>query len=94
MPNLSQQSSEVAHLLTQISHEYEAAQQGLSGLAQGTSQHQFINRRMERIGALHAVLYNLLGDEAMVLIDSKLRRDSLEEEMQRQEKEVSVGQEL
>jgi hypothetical protein len=68
MPGLSQQHSEVACLLTQIRSEYEAAQQGLSGLAQGVSQHRFINRRTERIAELHSQLHSLLGDDAMVLV--------------------------
>ena len=76
MSILSQQCSEVANLLTQISNEYKSAQQGLLGLAQGTSQHQFITRKMERIGALHSELHTLLGDEAMVLISTQLDQTS------------------
>ncbi len=72
MSGTSQQSSEVAALLAQISCEYEAAQQGLSGLAQGISQHQFINRRTERIGELHSQLHHLLGDDAMALIAAQI----------------------
>src|SRR5215469_16910962 len=68
MPDPQEQRSEVARLLAQISREYEAAQLGLSGLAQGISQHRFITRRMERIGELHAQLRSLVGDEAMALI--------------------------
>lgn len=72
MPGISQNSSEVACLLAQISREYEAAQQGLSGLAQGNSLHQFITRRTERIGELHSQLHSLLGADAIALIAAQL----------------------
>ena len=71
-----EQNSEVARLLAQINKEYEAARQGLSGLAQGIGQHRFITKRMEQIAELHAQLRNLVGDEAMVLITSKLDESS------------------
>jgi hypothetical protein len=60
--------SEVVRLLTQISREYEAAQYGLSGLAQGVSRHNFITRRMEHIGDLYTQLSGLIGDQAIPLI--------------------------
>lgn len=69
-----EQQSEVARLLTQISSEYEAAQRGLSGLAQGIAYHRFITKRMEQIANLHAQLRSLVGDEAMVLIDLTLNQ--------------------
>lgn len=72
MPSPNEQKSEVARLLAQISSEYEAAQQGLSGLAQGTSQHRFITKRMEHIAELHLQLRHLVGDEAMALINLML----------------------
>jgi hypothetical protein len=63
------QNSEVARLLAQINSEYEAAGRGLSGLAQGTSQHRFMTKRMENIAAYHVDLQKLVGkDEAMKLI--------------------------
>ena len=61
LPNSQEQRSEVVRLLAQISQEYEAAQQGLSGLALGISQHWFITRRMERIGEIHSQLHDLVG---------------------------------
>ena len=72
MPSPHEPRSEVARLLAQISSEYEAAQRGFSGLAQGTSQHQFITKRMERVGELHSRLHNLLGDEAIALVVAQL----------------------
>ena len=60
--------SEVARLLSKITAEYEAAQRGLSGLAYGTSQHDFITARMENLGQLHSELQTIVGDSAMALI--------------------------
>jgi len=64
--------SEVARLLAQINSEYDAARQGLTGLAQGIGQHRFITKRMEQIAGLHMQLRDLVGDEAMPLIVSEL----------------------
>jgi hypothetical protein len=66
--------SEVARLLAQISAEYEAAQRGLSGLAYGTSRHEFITARMEHVGQLHDQLYSIVGDAAMGLVVDTLNR--------------------
>jgi hypothetical protein len=67
-----QQKSEVARILAQIQTEYEAARQGLSGLSQGTSRHSFITAHMENMGNLHTELQTLVGDQAMMLITTKL----------------------
>jgi hypothetical protein len=67
-----EKKSEVARLLAQIGSEYEAARQGLSGLAQGIGQHRFITKRMEQIAELHSQLRSLVGDEAMTLINQEL----------------------
>ncbi len=67
-----EQGSEVARLLAQINAEYEAAQRGLSGLACGTSRHDFITARMERMGQLHNQLQSLVGDMAIVMIAEQL----------------------
>jgi hypothetical protein len=72
MADSNKNQSEVARLLAQISSEYEAARQGLSGLAQGSSQHRFITKRMEHIADLHSQLRSLVGDEAMALITRQL----------------------
>jgi hypothetical protein len=92
MLSLSEQRSEVAYLLAQISSEYEAAKQGLSGLALGTSQHQFITRRMERMGELHSQLHSLVGDEAMALIAVQLDHAAPGEQTMEQGKEGAVRQ--
>jgi hypothetical protein len=60
-----QQNSEVACLVAQINNEYEAARLGLSGLAQGVSQHEFITKRMENIAGLYKSLHGIVGDEGM-----------------------------
>ena len=64
-----QSGSEVSHLLQAIQQEYEAAQQGLSGFAQGTARHQFISTRMEQMHRAHKRLEALVGpEEARTLI--------------------------
>ena len=61
--------SEVARLREQIQAEYQAAQQGLSGLASGTARHDFIAARTEHIGVLHEKLAEIVGpDEAIAMI--------------------------
>ena len=59
----NESKSEVARLLHQIELEYQAAQRGLTGLAYGTSIHQFITRKLENIGACHERLAQLVGPE-------------------------------
>jgi hypothetical protein len=88
MPDPQEQRSEVARLLAQISREYEAAQLGLSGLAQGISQHRFITIRMERIEELHTQLRSLVGDEAMALITARLDYTTEGEQTVHQEREA------
>ena len=60
--------SEVATLLSKITAEYEAAQRGLTGLAYGTSQHEFISARMENMDQLQSELQIIVGDCAIALI--------------------------
>jgi hypothetical protein len=55
--------SEVAKIRQRIAEEYQAAKWGLSGLAYGTAQHQFITARMENIGLYHEQLRALVGSE-------------------------------
>ena len=64
--------SEVARLLARISQEYEAAQRGLTGLAFGTSKHEFITAKMENMGQLHSELQSIVGDQAIALIADTL----------------------
>jgi hypothetical protein len=72
MLGTQEQGSEVARLLAQISAEYEAAQQGLAGLACGVSRHDFITTRMENLGRIHDELQSLIGDAAISLIANQL----------------------
>jgi hypothetical protein len=58
--------SEVACLLEQIKQQHEAAERGLSGLAQGTARHKFIAAKMERIGQIHEELQRLVGPEQAI----------------------------
>jgi hypothetical protein len=56
-------------LLQSIQQEYEAAEQGLSGLALGTVAHQFITAKMEQMRRAHEQLEALLGpEEATALV--------------------------
>jgi hypothetical protein len=61
MLGANEQRSEVARLLAQIRAEYEAAQRGLTGLAQGTAQHAIITQRMENMGRCQQQLEHLVG---------------------------------
>ena len=58
--------SEVALRLEQIKQQYEAAQRGLSGLAQGTARHVFISAKMESMGQIHKELQRLVGPEQAI----------------------------
>ncbi len=74
MLSYERHGSEVASLLSRITAEYEAAQQGLSGLAYGTAQHDFISARMETMGCLHGELQSIVGDSAIALIVDALEK--------------------
>lgn len=60
---MSGAKSEVAQLMRRIALEYEAAERGLFGFAEGSSKHQFITARLENIGACHEQLAQLVGDK-------------------------------
>jgi len=73
MSETQSEHSEVARLLAQIRAEYEAAQRGLSGLAQGSSNHVFITKKMENMGKLQVDLAGIVGEEAsLALITDQL----------------------
>jgi hypothetical protein len=55
--------SDVARLLQLISLEYQSAQQGLYGLAAGTSKHDFITARVEAMERMRQRVIDLVGDE-------------------------------
>lgn len=55
--------SEVKRLLEIIDLEYQSAQQALYGFVQGTSQHEFITKRMEGIDRMRERVIDLVGDE-------------------------------
>lgn len=72
--------SEVARLMEQITLEYEAAERGLNGLAQGTTIHAFINARQERIGACHEALQQIVGEpEAIKLVVTAMNQARIEQ---------------
>ena len=68
MTDQHESQSEVARLLAQFQAEYEATQRGISGLASGTSQHLFIQQKMERMGELQMRLQNVVGETAIAMI--------------------------
>ncbi len=55
--------SEVAQLIWQIHAEYEAAQRGLSGLAQGAADHRYIAQRTTNMTSPLVRLVTLVGNE-------------------------------
>lgn len=57
----NESKSEVARLMRQITLEYEVAQCGLFGLAEGIAQHEFINQKMSRIAECHDRLCQIEG---------------------------------
>ncbi len=59
---MTENKSEVARLMARISEEYEAAQRGLNGLAEGVAKHEFITVRMENIGRIGGELKELVGE--------------------------------
>ena len=70
--------SQVAQLLRRIDLEYQAAQWGLTGLAEGTAKHAYITRRLENIGAYQERLAQLVGQEQA----AQLVYETMEQSMQ------------
>jgi hypothetical protein len=65
--------SEIANIRKNIANEYMAARWGLSGLAYGTSKHQFITARMERMEQNCETLQTLVGfQEATEILSTTL----------------------
>ena len=58
-------SSDVARFREQYELEYQAAKQGLEGLAMVAS-HQFITKRMENMQQAHATLQTIVGTEEAI----------------------------
>jgi hypothetical protein len=58
--------SEIARLMQQIELEYQAAHNALYGLSAGTTKHEFITAKMERMGELHEELKTLVGAEQAI----------------------------
>jgi hypothetical protein len=67
--------SDVRRLLRTIDLEYQAAHLALSGLCIGTSMHEFITARMERIEGARQDLVNIVGpDEATRLVVDQMNK--------------------
>ena len=60
--------SEVTHLLRQIEQEYQAAQQGPTGLASGTARHDFITSKAENMRKCHEKLIEIIGPEQAIAL--------------------------
>jgi hypothetical protein len=58
--------SEVAQLRANIEQELTAMRLGLSGLAAGTTRHQFIEAKMHRLGVYEDQLAKQIGKEQAV----------------------------
>jgi len=78
-PETQDQGSEVARLRKQLEAEYEAAMLGLQGLAQGVSKHEFITKRMERVGELHEQLKGIVGEEEAIKIVTEINDKAAEQ---------------
>lgn len=69
--------SDVRRLLDTIDLEYQAAWNGLSGLAQGTSQHDFINAKLERMEDARQELEKLVGEnEAARMVVEQMNKSA------------------
>ncbi len=55
--------SEVARLRSQIETELEAMQRGLTGVAIGAARHDFIRRRLDRVGLYQGKLAQQVGED-------------------------------
>jgi hypothetical protein len=67
--------SEVAQLLEQIELEYQGARNGLQGLSEGSTRHEVITAKMERVADRVDELTTLVGvDEALALIAETINK--------------------
>lgn len=73
--------SEVARLRTQIELELEAVNRGMNGLAIGRARHDFIQTRMQRIGAYQHTLACEIGEEAATQVVCQLYCDVIEKNL-------------
>jgi len=61
--------SEVRRLLKEIELTYQAAKNGLTGLAAGMARHEFISAKMEKLDKQRESLAHIVGaDRAMELL--------------------------
>ena len=61
-------ASEVARLLRDIEFTYQAARNGVEGLATGTARHDFIAAKMEHIDQQRKSLALLIGEEQAMAV--------------------------
>ncbi len=78
---LERNQSQIRRLLDTIDLEYQAASLGLTGIALGTSMHEFITARMERIEVAREQLVELVGVEhAAELVVKQLTQSASKED--------------
>ncbi len=78
---LERNQSEMRRLLETIDLEYQAAQYGLTGIALGTAQHEFITHRMEGIEKAREQLAEIVGSEkATELVVRQLTESAAKED--------------
>jgi hypothetical protein len=75
MSDAQNNNSEVARILAQIRQEYESAQRGFSGLAEGTSKHAFVTAKMEHMGKLQLELGEMIGDRPAIALIVEYLKD-------------------
>jgi hypothetical protein len=77
-PPIRRPQSEIARLRQQITEEYEAANRGLTGLAQGTSRHCFMAARMTQVGHYRTQLVPLVGEQEATRMMGELYVQTME----------------
>ena len=73
--------SEVARLRMQIDQEFEAMRNGLYGLSAGSTKHQFIETKMQRIGAYEDQLATHVGKEESARVTCQAYMRVMEEQV-------------
>ncbi len=68
MSKQERNESDVARLRAQIDREIHAAWQGLYGVSQGYTKHEFITARYDRTGVLRNELGQLVGEDAAMQV--------------------------
>lgn len=68
--------SAIATIRERIEREHRAACYALTGLAEGTPKHWFINRRMQQIERHREALARLIGEQASIALINEVFEQS------------------